>query len=95
MPNRTLSQLALAVVVLALPALGGCRNSCQDLCVRMADYAEECGFSVPDSELSTCLDDEAVSTAEERRVCRDYGSSTLIRDEWTCEDLGAYWGAES
>lgn len=95
MPNRSLSHLVLAAVAFALPALGGCRNACQDLCVRLADYAtEDCGFTVSDAELSTCIDAEAEASADERRVCRDFGSATTIRDEWTCEDLGVYWGVD-
>lgn len=87
MPNRSLPVLALAALTLA--ALGGCRNACQDICVRMADYAEECGFSVPDAELEACLDEQA--GADDRAVCRDYGSAQAIRDEWTCAEMGEYW----
>lgn len=89
MPIRPPSALALAA--LALAALGGCRNACQDLCVRMANYAEECGFTVPDAELDACLEEQA--DAEDRAVCRDFGSPQAIRDEWTCAEMGEYWNA--
>lgn len=91
MPIRPLSALA---VVAALASLGGCRNACQDICVRMADYAtEECGFTVSDAELGSCLDEQGQVSADDRKVCRDFGDSTTIRDEWSCEDLGEYWNA--
>jgi hypothetical protein len=89
MPNRPLSVLALATIAQA--ALGGCRNACQDICVRMANFAEECGFTVADAELDACIEDQA--EAEDLAVCRDYGSPQAIREEWTCADMGEYWNA--
>ncbi len=83
-----------AALLIAFAALAtGCQNKCQQICVRMADYATECGFTVPDAELDTCLDDFAkIETSEDRKTCRDYGDSETIRNQWTCDELEAYWG---
>lgn len=81
-------------VFLILLALSGCNNPCQQLCVRMAAYAEECGFTVSDAEVDTCIAQEAeITDAEERKVCADYGAAETIRQRLSCEDLSAYWGA--
>ncbi len=69
--------------------LAGCQNPCQQLCVRMADYAEECAFTVSDADLDACI--EAQSPPEDPAVCRDFGNAAQIREEWTCEDLGIYF----
>lgn len=84
----------LAVLVCGL-ALGGCRNSCQLLCVRMAKVAEdECGFTVPDEQLTACIDAQAGSESkDDRATCREFGDVDAIKNEWSCEQLGAYWGA--
>ena len=84
---------AITSATLALVLAGGCSNSCQQVCVRMADYADECGLNVPAAELDTCLDDFAKGvTKEDRKVCRDYGDAETIRKQWTCDDLEVYWG---
>ena len=83
------SVLALA----ALAATAGCRNACQDICVQMANYAEECGFNVSDAELDACLDEQSSDLEKtDKEACRDFGSPELIRNEWSCNDLEAYWG---
>ena len=48
---QRLSSLAL---LLACASLGGCRNSCQQLCGEMADYAvETCNLEFESDELKT------------------------------------------
>lgn len=82
-----------AVFLLALATLAtGCQNNCQQICVRMADYATECGFTVPDAELDTCIDDFAkIETKEDRQTCSEYGDATTLRNQWTCDELEIYW----
>ncbi|HHO54435.1 MAG TPA: hypothetical protein ENK18_27085 [Deltaproteobacteria bacterium] len=70
----------------------GCHNSCQALCLRMASYAEECGFVVSDAELDQCLSDLSSPDRQTRQTCGDFGSPDTLRSEWTCEALGSYWG---
>jgi hypothetical protein len=72
-----------------LVAAGGCGNPCQALCVRMADYAEECNLSVSDADISTCKDAQADPV--DPSVCREFGNAAQIRDEWTCDDLAVYF----
>lgn len=81
----------LLVLLALLPAAAACRNSCQQVCVRMADYAEECGISIPDDDLGTCLEEHGQDDAEDRQICREYGDAESIRREWSCEELELYW----
>lgn len=70
----------------------GCRNACADLCVRMADYATECGFSVSDAEIDQCIEEQnADLTAEERDACQEFGQAEVLRAQWSCDDLAVYW----
>lgn len=81
-------------LLLGLAALqAGCRNECQELCLRLADYAVECGQSVPEAEIDACVEQEA--SASDKKVCRDFGDVETIRNEWTCDDLAVYWGSET
>jgi hypothetical protein len=82
------------VLVLAAIALSGCRNSCQVICVRMAKVAEEdCGITVPDDQLTACIESQqSIESKEDRTTCREYGGTDDIRSEWTCDQLSAYWG---
>ncbi len=84
------SLLPLALTGLVLLA-GACKGPCERLCVNLATYAEECGFSVPEGELDACMDGQKDATADEKDVCREYGDPAVIRNEWTCDDLQAYW----
>jgi hypothetical protein len=86
-----LTYFAPIVLVSLAIGLGGCRGPCERVCVQLATYAEECGFSVPDGELDACMDGQKGATAEEKDVCREYGDPAVIRNEWTCDDLQAYW----
>ncbi len=70
-------------------ALAGCQNPCQTLCVRMADYAEECGFTVTEADIDTCVEEQG--SPEDATVCREFGNAAQIREEWTCDDLGVYF----
>lgn len=80
---------ARAIIALFVVLAAGCHNPCQQLCVRMADYAEECGFTVPDSEVDACIEEQA--KPDDKQVCRDFGDAETIRDEWSCEELAAYF----
>lgn len=82
--------------VVALLVLSGCHNACQDICVKMKNYAEsECGLVVADDDLATCIDAQAgAASREQRAVCRDYNTQGDIADEWGCEELADYFDAE-
>jgi hypothetical protein len=82
---RVLVGLFVACIVLS-----GCDNSCQNLCVQMADFSEECEAPVGAAELEACIDDFADATSEDLAICRDYGSGDVVRRQWTCDDLTLY-----
>ena len=91
MPCPPFSWSHAAALLAVSVGLGACRGPCEKVCVNLATYAEECGFSVSDSELDTCMDGQKDATADEKGVCREYGDPAVIRNEWTCDDLAAYW----
>lgn len=77
--------------LLALAALlSGCGNSCQSLCVTMAEYSRECGNTVSESEIEVCINSFASVEPEERQACQDFGTPDLVRREWTCEDINLF-----
>ncbi len=77
-------------LLLAFGLFAGCDNSCQSLCVQLAAFSEECGRTISESELNTCLDDFTSPTSDELQTCRDFGQPEVIRREWTCDDLNLY-----
>ena len=83
----------LFLVAAGLVASIGCANPCQQVCDRMATYADECGLSVPESEVDACVDLYKSPAKEDTELCRDFGDLDTIRRQWSCEDLEDYWGA--
>ena len=90
---QRLSSLAL---LLACASLGGCRNSCQQLCGEMADYAvETCNLEFESDELKTCLSEHnGRSTDRTDLEACDVASGALIDGEWTCDDVKEYFKAD-
>ena len=83
----------ILILLGALPFQMQCNNVCQQVCVRMADYAAECGYVVKDREMDACLEDhQKIESPDERRTCRVYGTTETITQEWDCEDLDLFWG---
>jgi hypothetical protein len=85
-----IDRLLTSLIVLALGS-SGCSNSCEKLCIRMADYAEECGYNLLDSELTECLDIQSEAPEEDIGACQDFNDPVTLRREWTCEDMQVYW----
>ncbi len=85
----------LLFLPVAVTLLGGCKNSCQQVCVRMAKYAEsECNLVVPSDQLSTCIEQQdGAASKDHRETCRDFGDIDAIANEWSCAQLEVYWGA--
>ena len=84
---RALVPALFGIAVLA----SGCHNACQKTCKEMAEYAEECGFTVSDDALKDCYKGQAGSASrEDRAVCREFSDGDTIRQEWSCEDLEDY-----
>lgn len=76
--------------LLAVLALGGCKNDCQKICDEMAAFAEECGTPWDREAIRECRADQANRnrTKEARAACADALPS--LRDEWACEDIEDY-----
>lgn len=70
-------------------ALSACNTPCQRLCVRMADYATECGVNVSDAAIDACLDDQAQS--DNQGACRSAGDADTLRREWDCNDVAVFF----
>lgn len=84
----------LLAVFIVLPAvIAGCDNSCQQICDRMAAYAEnECGLTVTKEDVDLCKDEQAgKASRDDRAICREFNGRQTIEEEWDCEELSAYW----
>lgn len=82
----------LTTLILCSISLSGCQNSCQSLCVRMAKFADECGYNVPDEQVDACIESQKGSaSSEDRSVCREFGNLATIEEEWTCDDVSIYF----
>jgi hypothetical protein len=77
-----------------LVALAGCNNACQEICGRMARYAEECGVAVSDGEIDACIERQSTAEGEDLKACRQFGDPETIRQQWTCDELSTYWDGE-
>lgn len=89
---------ALGFAALAALFTGtGCRNSCQQICSRMADYAtEDCGMSVSDGEIDACIQRMGdAPDRDDKKACRDFGDAEAIRTQWTCEEVARYWSSDA
>lgn len=77
--------------MLFLLALLGCKNSCQQLCAEIRDYASECGYEFTREDLKQCYADHRRSELAQGATasCRDVAPN--VRDEWTCDDFLDYF----
>lgn len=84
-------------VLLPFVALtAGCNNACQQLCVTMADYAEECGYEVADSEVSQCIADHGFNEySDSMETCAEFNDPDTVREEWSCADVGVHFSESS
>ena len=80
-----------ALVLVVAAGATGCQNACQEICGRMAKYAEDCGIEVSDSDIDACIDEQADAEKETLKSCRQNGSSEDIRTAWSCEDVLDYF----
>jgi len=89
-----------ALVVRTLMAVGvaavaaGCHNPCQDVCVEMKKYAEECGFEISNDDLKACFESQRKPDDVTKAFCVEFGDPETIRVEWaSCDELAIYWDA--
>jgi hypothetical protein len=87
------SRSAAVVVGMALAfGVSGCRNSCQDLCQEMADFAvEECNKEFPKEQIKACMETyhNKEIDDDQKQVCEDI--TPTLREEWTCDDVNDYF----
>lgn len=74
-------------------ALTGCRNACQQMCVDLAQYAEECGQTPSAEEVDACIDARKTSLIGREKVdqCQEIQDPQKLREWWSCEDLAENW----
>ena len=62
------------------------------ICMDMASYAEDCGYTVADGEIDECMDAFKNNKLPEgqKDVCKEFGGD--LEDEWNCQDVGDYFG---
>lgn len=72
-------------MVAGLALLSGCSNPCQQLCLEMASYAEECGLTVSSDEVKNCR--ESFTNSDQAELCQTWNDPDQVREWWTCEDL--------
>ena len=77
------------LTIAAFTFSSGCRNSCQQICLDMESFAEECGYQFTDEMKSECMQNQGKKTGEEKSACRD--ALPVLTTEWTCEDLEVYF----
>ncbi len=65
--------IAAAVMTILALALGGCENTCQQMCHEFADIYEECGLNYGDAELRDCIEAYRVPDKALRDTVCDYG----------------------
>lgn len=87
---------SLFALLLGCLSLVGCRNSCQQLCGEMADYAvETCALEFDNDELKTCISDHnRRETDRDDLAACDVASAALTEGEWTCDDVKEYFKAD-
>lgn len=82
--------MRLLAALFAAAALSGCGNACQTLCGSLAEYASECGTDWSDADIAACEDAQASASSDDLKTCRLYGDPTVLRREWTCDDVNLY-----
>ncbi|MEN0067180.1 MAG: hypothetical protein AAGA48_33925 [Myxococcota bacterium] len=90
--RRVATSNAVALVVLALGTASACRNPCQNVCVRLAEFSRDCGVAVPDADVNACFDAQQDVSTEDAQSCRDFGSPQALDNNLNCDDLDLLWG---
>ena len=70
-----------------LLVLLGCQNACQDLCQTMATRAAECGLSVTQDELESCVTSNPDPSPDWELQCLDANDAARLQEWWSCDDL--------
>ena len=80
------------LLLLALTLAAGCRNSCQQLCNDMANFAKDnCGKEFSSDEVSQCISDHSKEDADAREACSTAAPGLDSTEEWNCDDIQEYF----
>ena len=63
----------IVAIALALPALVGCENACQQMCREFADIYDECGYAYGDAELKDCVESNRIVDKTRLATVCEYG----------------------
>jgi len=63
----------VVAIGMALPALIGCENACQQMCREFADIYDECGFNYGDAELKDCVQANRIVDKTRLNTVCEYG----------------------
>ena len=74
--------------MLVLLVLAGCNNACQQICVELANYAQDdCGLTVTQDQITECQESQADLPEGRNEQCLEVADPEYIREWWTCDDL--------
>lgn len=79
--------LIRAAGFVAVAWAAGCNNPCQQVCLEMASYAEECNLTVTNDAIDACREGYSDASSEELDQCRGWNEPDQIREWWSCEDV--------
>ena len=82
----------LRLALSSLLLLGAC-SPCTQTCDLMADYAEECGYTVTSQAVDQCKADQRDPTVD-RATCRQANDADALREAWSCDDVGDYFSQD-
>lgn len=85
-----------SLLLVALPLMAGCKNSCQQLCVDIADYAlESCNLQFSDEEMDACIADYSRSELDRSDLQSCEEAAPSLEEEWDCDTLKDYFKASA
>jgi len=66
-----MTAIRIAIGLLLISSLVGCRNDCQQVCLEMADLFDSCGVDYSQAELLECLEQNSEPDESTLGVCED------------------------
>lgn len=81
----------IAIWLGLIATFGGCGNPCESLCDEMAAFARECGYTVTEAEVSSCVLVQSDADRDQRKICAEYGDRQVIEQSWDCTEVGRYY----
>jgi hypothetical protein len=73
--------------MLVVALLFGCQNACQNLCQTMAERAVQCGLSVTQDELESCISENEEVDEARSAQCVDADDPLRLEEWWSCDEF--------